>query len=121
MPDPIIASDFQKEKPLPGAGQALPFSPFEGDVLADQKIEPHSSQPMQSKDREKNPDLWNRFFSLPFLFALFIVLGCSGLLPLLMLKPGECGRFAFGLTLYRVGETRAEYDGQCQGSNSIGR
>lgn len=121
MSDPIVASDSQKEKSLSGADQALPSLPSKGDASAAQKIEPRSSEPMRSPDGEKKPNLWSRFFPFPYLLALLIVLGCFGLLPLLMLKPGECGRFAFGLTLYRVGETQAEYDGQCSGINNIGR
>ena len=117
MSDPIVASGSQNEKlsTNPIAVQVLKPLAFEGNVSAAQSLEPGDAvSPARSHDGKNRPNSWSWFYSIPFFLSVLIVLGCFGLLPLLMLKPDKCGRFSFGLTLYRVGETRAEYDGQCQ-------
>lgn len=116
MSDPILASGSQNEKlsTNPIVVQALKPLAFEGNVSAAQSLEPGDAvSPARSHDVKNRPNSWSWFCPIPFFLSLLIVLGCFGLFPLLMLKPDKCGRFAFDLTLYRVGETRAEYDGQC--------
>ena len=110
MIDPIVAADSQNEKPSinPVAGQALQYLTFKGDSRAAQSIDQsRSDRSVRSHSGGKSPNLWS------FFLVLLIILGGFGLVPLLIMKPDRCGRFTFGLTLYRLGETRAEYDGQC--------
>jgi hypothetical protein len=121
MSNSIVASDSQNEKPSTNSvAQKPPKSlVLQGDSIPAQVIEPERpDNSVCSRDEGQKFNLWSRFSPISFLIMALISLGCFGLLPFFTLRPDKCGRFSFGLTLYHVGETRAEYDGQCLGQPS---
>lgn len=115
MPVPIVALESQNEKRSTTVGHEHPLRalPFVGDSLPDFRAAPMSANPVRSQGKEKPSNLWSKLSWPSFLILVLLGLGCFGLFPFLLLKPDKCGRFSFGLTLYKIGETRTEYDGQC--------